>query len=165
MPQELLWIRRHPVPSARRKDICVCLAITGDIWQSHAQKSSTITVARYICDLCGHTHALLPSCIIPYRSYSLRFLLTVLRAYFIRTCPVEQICSRYGITVSTLYRFVQLFREQKALWLGVLEDAAVDGVNFIDLMDGTFVRDFFSAFCFSFAGPIPYRRMQQHSPH
>ncbi len=34
MPQELLWIRRHPVPSARRKDICVCLAITGDIWQS-----------------------------------------------------------------------------------------------------------------------------------
>lgn len=119
-------------------------------WDGHAQKSSTITVSRYICDLCGHTHALLPSCIIPYRSYSLRFLLTVLRAYFTRTCPVEQICSRYGITVSTLYRFVQLFREQKALWLGVLEDAAVNGVNFTDLIDGTFVRDFFSAFCFSF---------------
>ena len=121
-------------------------------WDGHAQKTNTIIVSRYICDLCGHTHALLPSCIVPYRSYSLRFLLTILRSYYTRACPVEQICSRYGITVSMLYRIVQLFGEQKALWLGVLEDAAVSGIKFIDLMEGAFVRDFFSAFCFSFLG-------------
>lgn len=121
-------------------------------WDGHAQKSSTITVSRYICDSCGHTHALLPSCIIPYRSYSLRFLLNVLRSYYTRACPVEQVCSSYGITVSMLYRIMQLFREQKALWLGVLEDAAVSSGNFIALMDGAFVRDFFSAFRFSFLG-------------
>lgn len=121
-------------------------------WDGHAQKNNTINVSRYICDSCGHTHAILPSCIIPYRSYSLRFLLSVLLAYFIRTCPVEQICSRYSITASMLYRFVHLFQKQKALWLGVLEDASVSGEDFIALMDGAFVRDFFRAFHFSFLG-------------
>lgn len=76
----------------------------------------------------------------------------VLLAYFIRIWPVEQICSRYSITASMLYRFVHLFQKQKALWLGVLEDASVSGENFIALMDGAFVRDFFRAFPFSFLG-------------
>lgn len=121
-------------------------------WDGHAQKTNTITVSRYICDHCGHTHAFLPSCIVPYRSYSLRFLLTVLRSYYTRACPVEQVCGHYGITISMLYRLVRLFREQKALWLGVLEDVSVSSRRFINLMDGAFLREFFCAYHFSFLG-------------
>lgn len=118
-------------------------------WDGHATVTSMIKVPRYICDSCGHTHALLPSCIVPYRSYSLRFLLIVLRSYFIRTCPVEQLCIRYGITVSMLYRWLHLFLRQKELWFGVLENATTRSSAFILSMDGVLLRDFFSAFHFS----------------
>lgn len=119
-------------------------------WDGKAQKYSTVTVPRYICDSCGHTHAILPSCIVPYRSYSLRFLLIVLRAYFIRSGSVEHLCGHYGITISMLYRFLRLFQQQKALWLGVLEDMSAVAASWIDSMDGRLLKDFFLAFCFSF---------------
>lgn len=119
-------------------------------WDGAAQVSSLISVPRYICDSCGHSHAALPSCIIPYRSYSLRFLLVVLRAYFIRVCSVEQICIRYGITISMLYRWIRLFRKQKEIWLGVLESAAVQPAAFIDSTDGLLLKEFFFAFRFSY---------------
>ncbi len=119
-------------------------------WDGLCQKSNTVTIRRYVCDSCHHTHALLPSCIIPYRSYSLRFLLNALLAYFTRTCSVEQVCSRYGITVSTLYRWLHLFLRLKELWLGILESASSSPDEFISAIDGVFVRDFFSQVRFSF---------------
>lgn len=119
-------------------------------WEGNAQKTSTVTVQRYICDSCGHTHALLPSCLIPYKSYSLRFLLIVLWAYFIRTCPVEHICAHYGITISMLYRWLQLFRQHKGLWLGMLKNMSVLPVPFINSMDSTLLEGFFQTFRFSY---------------
>ncbi len=41
-------------------------------------------VPRVKCTSCGHTHGLLPEMLIPYSSYSLRFVLTVLKDYFLR---------------------------------------------------------------------------------
>lgn len=119
-------------------------------WDGQMQKSNTVTVPRYICDSCGHTHAVLPSCIIPYKSYSLRFLLLVLRSYFTRCSSVESVCGHYGISISMLYRWLHLFRQQKALWLGALENMSVPAVPFIDSMDGMFLKDFFLAFHFSY---------------
>lgn len=81
----------------------------------------TVTVQRYRCGSCGHTHALLSSALVPYSSYSLRFILSVLRAYFLRTDTVAGICERVGIAISTLYRWKKLFLTHKQLWLGVLE--------------------------------------------
>lgn len=37
-----------------------------------------VVIIRYKCDSCGHTHALLPEFLIPYRSYSILFILSVL---------------------------------------------------------------------------------------
>lgn len=119
-------------------------------WDGHRQITGILSVPRFICDFCGHTHAILPSCIVPYRSYSLRFLFVVLRSYFTRSCSVEQICGRYGITVSMLYRWLHLFLQQKELWLGVLENMAASPAVFIDSMVGSLLRDFFLAFRFSF---------------
>lgn len=137
-------------------------------WDGNTQKCSTVTVQRHICDSCGHTHAILPSCIVPYRSYSLRFLLLVLRAYFTRPGSVEGLCDHYGITISMLYRWLRLFQQQKALWLGMLEDLFVPAVPFIDAMDVTLLKEFFLAFRFSYlesprvTDPEMPPRKQQH---
>lgn len=118
-------------------------------WDGQAQKCSTVSVPRHICSSCGHTHALLPSCLVPYKSYSLRFLLIVLRAYFVRTGSVERLCEYYGITISMLYRWLDLFKQQKALWLGVLEDMSVQPAAFLDSLNGMMLKDFFLTFRFS----------------
>lgn len=70
---------------------------------------------------CGHTHALIADILIPYSSYSLRFILHVLRSYTYRNCNVAVLCERYSIAISTLYRWIHLFKEHANLWLTVLE--------------------------------------------
>ena len=105
---------------------------------------------RYLCSSCGHTHALLPSTLVPYSSYSLRFILTVLRAYFLGLKGVQQICDRAGISVSTLYRWKALFLSHKALWLGVLESLAVPHAVFLEGMDGALLHGFYQTFGITF---------------
>ena len=46
-------------------------------WEDGGAVSRIITVERRQCASCGHTHAVLPSCLIPYKSYSLRFILAL----------------------------------------------------------------------------------------
>ena len=76
-----------------------------------------LRVLRVKCTSCGHTHALLPEMLIPYSSYSLRFILTVLENYFLHIHPVEVICETYQISHSTLYAFRSLFLSPKScLW-------------------------------------------------
>ena len=64
---------------------------------------TTLSIHRFLCESCGHTHALLPDILIPYGSYSLRFILTVLLGYLKRSCPVVKFCEKWHIAVSTLY--------------------------------------------------------------
>gem|GEM_PF-5667824 len=98
----------------------------------HGLVEHAISVPRMFCHSCGHIHAVLSSCLIPYRSYSLRFILTLLRYYFLRQYTVQQLCEVYGIAVSTLYAWKQLFFHQKAVWLGVLTDLSLTNRTFLD---------------------------------
>lgn len=86
------------------------------------QKGEPVThrveISRYRCSSCGHTHALLSSGLVPYRSYSLRFILYFLRCYFLRSKTVALLCEAAGISPATLYEWKKLFLRQKALWLG-----------------------------------------------
>jgi transposase-like protein len=75
---------------------------------------------RFECMSCTKTHALLPDIIIPYSPYSLRFMLTVLVAYFERSTTVQAVCSYYGIAVSTFYAWKHRLLEHKELLLGML---------------------------------------------
>lgn len=59
---------------------------------------------------CGHSHALLASVIIPYSSYSLKFLLMLL--YSILTgkyATVDGTCEHFGISTATYYRIYKRF--------------------------------------------------------
>ena len=121
-------------------------------WEDNGAVSRIITVERHRCASCGHTHAILPSCLTPYKSYSLRFILTVLRSYFLHVSPVEKLCLRYGISISNLYRWCELFKHHKAMILGVLEDAVQRNDSFLECLNGSTLRDFYQSFRFSFLG-------------
>ena len=105
-----------------------------------------VPIKRYRCTSCTHTHAALSSSMVPYRSYSLRFILTVLRSYFLHRMSVEEICATYGIAISTLYQWKRLFLKQKALWLGALEDLLQEEGSFMDSLEGRHLKEFYRVY-------------------
>lgn len=111
-----------------------------------------VSISRVICSSCEHTHALLPDVLIPYGSYSLFFILRVLRLYFLHSYTVVKLCFIYSISISTLYAWIHLFHRQKSLWMGVLSDLETSSLSFLCiLMDvSSFPVDFFRSFHFSF---------------
>ena len=100
-------------------------------WEKGLPVTYRITVTRIICSSCGHTHAVLPEIIIPYGSYSLIFILNVLRDYYLSHMTVQELCNKYMIATSTLYAWKRLFLIHKKLWLGILEDAATEPRTFL----------------------------------
>lgn len=90
-----------------------------------------ISVSRVICSNCGHTHAILPDLIIPYSTYGLFFILRVIAEYLMHRSSVEQLCLRFSITHSMLYRWFSLFLEHKALWLGALASVETQALPFL----------------------------------
>lgn len=90
-----------------------------------------VEIKRVRCGSCGHTHAILPDCIIPYSTYSLLFILRVLCAHFLGLGTVEQLCRRYAISPSMLYQWKGLFLEHKEIWLGVLKNAETTSAEFL----------------------------------
>lgn len=118
--------------------------------ENHRMETVTLCIPRVKCVSCGHTHALLPEMLIPYSSYSLRFVLTVLEDYFLHAHTVEQICETYQIVHSTLYVFRKLFLSHKQLILGILNDAQGKPSDFIQVMDGQILWRFWNSFRFSF---------------
>lgn len=77
--------------------------------EDHTVITHWITIPRVKCISCKHTHAILPSILIPHGIYSLIFMLTVLRTYYQNKFRVQRICDTYEITHSTLY-----------LWIGII---------------------------------------------
>ena len=123
--------------------------------QGNRPVAHTVRVARCRCSSCGHTHAVHSSCLVPYRSYSLRFILHVLRHYYLHQVTVEQICRRYGIAPSTLYSWKALFQKQKRQWLGILTDMTADSLSFLERLNGKQLEDFDKAFRFAFLERFP----------
>jgi hypothetical protein len=128
-------------------------------FSEHSPVTHSVNVLRLRCDSCTHTHAILADILIPYGSYSLLFILLVLRDYFLRVKTVEALCLKYHISTSTLYAWIHLFHRQKALWLGVLEDLYVSSLAFLSLLDrsDTFTQRFFRRFGFSFLQSLPVK--------
>lgn len=92
----------------------------------------TIVIIRYICSSCGHTHAILPPVIIPYSSFSFKFVIHIIHDYLVGTFnSVEAMCKHYGIAISSFYRLLKKFKEHKKLWLGLLEDNINSNLDFI----------------------------------
>lgn len=80
-----------------------------------------LEVPRFLCNSCGHTHALLPDVLIPYGSYSLRFILFILLEFQRRSCTVVQFCEYWEISVSSLYEWIHLFLIHYNSWCQCLD--------------------------------------------
>ena len=90
-----------------------------------------VCVTRVICEGCGHTHAILPDSIIPYAQYSLFFILRVLGEYFSHLKTVVILCDTYGITVSMLYRWRDLFLKNRSVYLSILDQMNQKSLQFL----------------------------------
>ena len=84
--------------------------------EDNARVEVPIFVPRALCEACGHTQSFLPDNLIPFSSYTLRFVLNILYGYLDRPGTVKDFCSSWQIAVSTLYMWIHLFYEHFSLW-------------------------------------------------
>lgn len=112
--------------------------------------SFNLCIPRMICDSCQHTHAVLPDCIIPYKTFSLLFILRTLSVHFLEHVSKEAVCEYFDISMSTLDSFLLLFRKHKKLWLGILEDLESTDVDFLLSLINSMRPDFLSNFYLRF---------------
>lgn len=75
------------------------------------------------CNSCGHSHALEPSVIVPYSSYSIGFLLQVIHAKIVgRFSTVLELCEHFQIAIATYYRILKKYMLDSLLLEKLLED-------------------------------------------
>ncbi len=113
-----------------------------------------IRIKRVICS-CGHTHGIIPDSIVPYRWYSLPFIIYILSLYFSHTKTTEWLCETYGFSHSTLYRWISVLSDHMLLWLGALLAHQTTALDFLSLLLGyaifsDFTRTFFHQTLYSF---------------
>ena len=113
-----------------------------------------VCIYRALCLSCRKTSAVLPDIFVPHKSYSIVFIVKVLKAYYFRTESVVKLCDRYGIAVTTLYAWKKRYLIHKILKLGKLakyfypEDPHLTVEP--NICFTSFLRDFFDQFGFSF---------------
>lgn len=104
-------------------------------YDNNTSQDNIITIFRYICSSCGHTHALLPSVIVPYMSFSFKFTISLIYDYLVHKYhSVEVMCEHYGIAISTFYRILNKFKKHKQIWFGLLEDKLISNLSFVQHM-------------------------------
>jgi len=94
----------------------------------------TLSISMILCTSCKKSHAVLPAVIVPFATYSLFFILRVLADYFSpsKSFTIQSLCDKYQVAISTLYRWISLFKTHKKLWLGILDDLTVSSYTFIE---------------------------------
>lgn len=97
-----------------------------------------ISVHSLLCPSCGHSHALLPSLIIPWSSYSLGFTISLLYSRITRKFPtVHSLCEHFDISERTYYRMkVRFSLDSKALL-----EAIHTFMQAVDLWDALTLED------------------------
>jgi transposase-like protein len=101
-------------------------------YNNNVAQDNIIIISRYICSSCKRTHALLPSVIVPYMSFSFKFTVYLIHDYLLHIYnSVEAMCEHYGIAISTFYRILKKFKEHKRIWLGLLEDKLISNLSFV----------------------------------
>lgn len=109
-------------------------------YNNNTAQDNIIIVSRYICSSCKRTHALLPSVIVPYMSFSFKFTLYLIHDYLVHKYhSAEAMCEHYGIAISTFYRILKKFKENKQIWLGLLNDKLISNLSFVQhIINGSF---------------------------
>lgn len=118
-----------------------------------------LRITRVLCT-CGHTHAILPDFIIPYKHYSLPFILHVLQVYFSHAMTLEKILEVYGISHKVLERWKAAYGKHKDLWLGMARSKQISAPDFLQQI---LALNPFSSFTFGFYRKTLFSFMQSHA--
>lgn len=121
--------------------------------------SEKIRITRVRCT-CGHTHAILPDLIIPYRQYSLPFILYILNLWFSHSMTSDDIEDTYGVSYKVLARWRDLYGKHKDLWLGAVRSAQTSSLDFIR---GLLASDPISGFTSGFYRKTLLSFLQSHA--
>ena len=117
-------------------------------------QGGSVEIRMASCSSCDNTYSVLPDLFVPHKSYSILYIMLVLRAYFLRTESVEAICGRYGISVSTLYRWKNRYCTHKSLKLDKLAKYFFQKDSHLsqpyNICATNFLYDFYNTFGFSF---------------
>jgi hypothetical protein len=112
-----------------------------------------VEIERAKCGACGDTHAALPDVLVPYKTYSIIFILKAIKEYF-HTRAATHICKKYGIAISTLYAWRDRYLAHTSLELGaIVECALLEGARRLehasDICTTGATHDFYERFGFS----------------
>ena len=93
-------------------------AVTGTV-------QTQLKIQRMLCRHCRsggelHTHALLADFIVPYRQYSIQFILHFLMLYYTHQKSVEEICAEARISPTQLYEWDRTITKNREIWSGIL---------------------------------------------
>lgn len=119
-----------------------------------------LIIPRVICLSCNRTHAILPDIIIPYGSYSLTYILQLMKEYYSRTMTVEQLCERFHLSISTFYRLKHTYLSHRLIWLGITISAGKKASDFLLFLEG---YDDFSGFLTQFHQLTAFSFLQQRN--
>lgn len=129
-------------------------------------EENVVRVLRLICS-CGATHAVLPDPIIPYSTFSLFFILQVLKDRFCHFMTIDNICQKYGISPTAYYRFLKLFERHRRYYFGEMvssEKGIGSTIKEIEVRNpfSSFASDFFLRTSMTFLqhhkNPASYQR-------
>lgn len=118
-----------------------------------------VKILRVFCTSCRHTHAILPDFIIPFRQYSLQFILKVLDDYFTHRSP-SRILREYEIDIRQLTAWRKLFQNHKAMYLGVLANKETTEQSFLSWIAK---KDSLSDFLGRFYDTLKQSFLQSHA--
>ncbi len=118
-----------------------------------------VTIYCVQCTSCGHSHALLSSFLVPYSSYSVSFLLSLLFDYYTKKYKtVALLCEHYEIAISTFYRILRSFLRDRTFLKSMEQQLAyADSLNISSHLYtrplsnlSTLLQQFFSSYGYSF---------------
>lgn len=132
------------------------------------RSDSFVSIPRMMCNSCEKTHAVLPDVLIPHSSYTLRFIINILYGYLKRKSTVQGFCAFWGIATSTLYTWINLFKNQASLWFGILKEIksitlpAINAICLADCLPSSFLQRF--GFSFLQFKPSPSATPSRRKP-
>lgn len=106
---------------------------------------SSIDIPVFYCENCEHYHALLSYMIlVPYQQYSLPFILLVLMDRLHHHMSISDIQDKYGISASTLYRWIHKYQKYYRMFLMIRNQAMMDFFLALLMAPAQFLKKMFS---------------------
>lgn len=92
--------------------------------------TSTVVIERVKCTSCKHTHALIPSSIIPYLSLSFNVIKSIISSY-LDNLSVTVISFKHSVDCNTVRRIINIFNLHHSILFNFLNLLFTDSTKFI----------------------------------